>query len=165
VKRGQAVIPLDDRDGPARAQHATQRGQRSHRILQVLEHEADEGVVERSSPEGQRHDIGLAQLDVAQAGSPHALRRSPQRLRRDVDAREACPEAARCERAGLGTDAATDLEDGAAGRVGDPAVYDLHQRACLVLEPLVLANAVPVNVRSRHGRQRASRPPSGLERY
>ena len=81
VERGQAVVPLDGGDRPAGAQHAPDRAERPHRVLQVLEHEADEGVVERPGRERQRHHVGLAQLDVAQAGGPHARGRLAQRLR------------------------------------------------------------------------------------
>ena len=70
------MVALDDGDRAARPQQPAAARQRLDRLRQVLEHEADEDVVERLRREGQVEDVGLLKLDVRQPGRL-ALRASP----------------------------------------------------------------------------------------
>ncbi len=59
MEQGGAVVALDDGQAPARPQHPQQLLQDRRRIAHVLQHEADEDVVEAGLREGQGPDIAV----------------------------------------------------------------------------------------------------------
>jgi hypothetical protein len=143
---GGPVIALDDGHRPAGTQQLREQLQRCDGAREVLEHEADEDVVERLRREREVEDVGLAELDVAQprfVGLAPGLR---DRLGRDIDAHETRAGAARRERDGLRADAASGLEHHASVGIGRVAVQQLEQRVGLIGEALVLPGVVAVDV-------------------
>ena len=78
------MIALDHRQAPARPHHAAQLGQDRRGIGKVLQHEADEGMIEARPREGQGPEIGLPQRRHGQAGGPDSRLRLRERGRGDV---------------------------------------------------------------------------------
>lgn len=68
IKQGGTVVTFDDRDGAAGLEHGPEDLQCPRRLGQVLEHEADKGMVERR----QREEVGLVRIDVGKPGIRHS---------------------------------------------------------------------------------------------
>ena len=68
VEVGRAVVALEHGDRAAGLEHLLQREQGLDGAREVLQHEADEHVVERRRREGQGEDVLLPELHVGQAG-------------------------------------------------------------------------------------------------
>lgn len=84
MQQDRSVIALDHRQAPARPHHAAQLGQDRRGIGKVLQHEADEGMIEARPREGQGPEIGLPQRRHGQAGGPDSRLRLRERGRGDV---------------------------------------------------------------------------------
>ena len=76
----------------------------------MLQHEADEDVVEGPGVEGQVEDVRLPELDVGEAGPSTLPAAAGERLGGDVDRREARLRAVPGQGDGLRADAAPRLE-------------------------------------------------------
>jgi hypothetical protein len=125
--------------------------QRLDGLREVLQHEADEDVVERPGVEGQREDVRLPQLYV---GEPGLLDPSPglgDRLRREVDRDEPGIGAAPAEGDRLGADAAAGLEHRAPAGVGGVVLQQVDERSGLVAQALALTRLIAVDVGLAHG--------------
>ena len=144
-----AVIALDDRERATRLQHPPKPRERARRVGQMLEHEADEDMVEGRLGERQVENVGVLELDVVQASQIHRPSRSGERRRGDVDRDERGAWTPSRERHGLRADAAAGLEHAAALGIFRVAVQEVDQRAGLILEALALAPMVSVNVARR----------------
>ena len=107
-------------------------------------------MVEGSRVEGQGKDVGLAELNVGEPRLPHARAGFGDGLGRDVDREEAGAGAAPGQGQGLGTDAAARLEHRAPGRIRGVGVEQLDKGTCLVMQALVLARVVAVDVALAH---------------
>ena len=90
---------------------ALQLRERLDRLGEVLEHEADEDVVEGLGRERQREDVRLRGTRRCVPGGVDAPLRFGDRLGGEVDRREARLRAARGQGDGLRADAAAGLED------------------------------------------------------
>ena len=155
VEVGRAVIALDHGDRAAGLQHRAEPSQGFGRARQVLEHEADEDVVERRRRErsiamGQRVDVGPGKGHVRYPGVVRALPGGGEGLRRQVDGGESRSGAALGDGHGLPAHAAADFKHRAAGREAGVVVQQLRQRAGLVVQPGVLSAAVAVDVPVGH---------------
>jgi hypothetical protein len=144
------VIALDHRDRAARLEQALERGKRLDGLGEVLEHEADEDMVERTRRERQREDVSLRGLHVRVPGGAHAPLGLGRRLGGEVDGDEVRVRAALCQRHGLRPDAATGFEDARAGGVGRVAVQEFHKRPGLIVQPFALSRVIPVDVGPTH---------------
>jgi hypothetical protein len=147
MKERRPVVTLDHRDGAARCQHPPQPAGRRDRVGQVLQHEADEEMIERAVRERQVEQVGLAPLHsgAGRAGRYRRLR-TLQRPRRDVHRREAGGRAARDQVDRLRADSAAHFQHPAPGRVRRVGVQQPGQAAGLVTEPSGLAGGVPVQI-------------------
>ena len=79
------MVALDRGDAAARLDQGRQRGERVGGIRQVLQHVADEDVVEASLGKARIEEVRHAKLDVADAFGARQRFRLGQRLRRNVD--------------------------------------------------------------------------------
>ena len=69
MEERRAVVALDDGDGAARPEQSPDDLQCLTRSGQVLEDEADEGVIEQRRPERQGEKVGLEETDARQPGT------------------------------------------------------------------------------------------------
>ena len=140
------MIALDHRQAPARPHHAAQLGQDRRGIGKVLQHEADEGMIEARPREGQGPEIGLPQRRHGQAGGPDSRLRLRERGRGDVDAGEHRVGILPQERDRLGADAAARLQHRAAGGIAGAAMQPRFQRRRPVAQARLFRRRVAVNV-------------------
>ena len=124
--------------------------ERTRRVGEMLQHEADEDVVEGRPGERQVQNVRVLELDVVQARQIDGRPRGGERRRGHVDRDERGASTPPRERHGLRADAATCLEHAAAFRVLRVAVEEVDQRARLILKALALAPMASVNVALPH---------------
>src|SRR5216684_8509907 len=79
-----AMVAFDHRDGATRGQHAHQRAQGPNGFGQMLQHKADEDVVEGTIEEGQLKDIRVLERDVSVASDPDASAGLPDSSKREI---------------------------------------------------------------------------------
>lgn len=144
------VIPFDDRDRPAGLHERPEPDERVDRPREVLQHEADEHVVERGRRERQRVDVGPLEAHVGDPRRGHVRPRVVQRGGRDVDRGESRAGTGARERDRLRPDAAAGFEHEAAVGIRGVAVEQFHERVGLVLQPDARTLVVTVDVRGAH---------------
>ena len=105
----------------------------------MLQHEADEDVIEAGGSEWQVEDVGTSEGHVGEARLPHAPLRLRQRFLGDVDGGEGRLRAAAGQDGGLCAHPAARLQHQAAGGIVGIDVQQLGQRGGLVGEPGALA--------------------------
>ena len=104
------MIAFDDCDGASWLEEPIENHERLDRPREVLQDEADEDVIEGLGAERQSEDVRLAVLDVGEPGCVGPAPGFGDRVRGDVDRREASVGAPLRQGDRLGADAAPGLE-------------------------------------------------------
>jgi len=143
------MLALEDGDltaGPEQPFHQLQRGDR---IGEVLEHKADERMIEGLCLERQRKQIGVQKLDIRQAGRRDAFDRARERCNRMIECDDLRAWTIASETDRLRSGAAADLEHATTGRKPGISMEEAHDRGSLRQQALALALAVPMDVHTR----------------
>jgi hypothetical protein len=114
-----------------------QRLQRTGGVTEVLQDEADEGVIEARRREGEVEDVGMPEGHIGEARRPHPPPRGRQRRLGDVDGGEGGPGAVAGQDDRLGPDPAAHLEHLAARRIDRIGVEQLGQGRRLSLSRIL----------------------------
>src|SRR6266550_6151948 len=128
----------------------------------VLEHKADECVIERIWFERQRKQIRVQKLDIRQAGHSDAFDRSRERCGRMIECDDVRAGTIAGEADRLRAGAAADLEHARAARKPGIPMEQANDRRSLRHEALALALAVSMDVHKGKAPPRWRRR---LERY
>ncbi len=143
------MVPLDHGDRPARPEEAPQCPERSLGVGQMLEHEADEDVVEGPVPERQGRYLAADEV----GGDSSGLRR-PERDGREIDRDKGDIRVSPGDLQSLSSRPAPGLEDEGAGRIPGVVVKEIGERRGLIVKPKRFVLRIPVDIApfsDRHG--------------
>jgi hypothetical protein len=149
---GRTVIPLDDGERAARPEHLLECDQSLDRLRQVLQHEADEDVVEGDRVELQIEDVRLHELHVGKTRSRDLGPGPGYGVGGYIDRHDARMRAVASQRDGLCPDPAPGFEHSAVGRISGLRVKQVNQRSRLIMKAVALSLVVAVDVPAGHGR-------------
>jgi hypothetical protein len=161
MEAARPVIALDNGDCAAGPEESLENRQGLNRPREVLEHEADENMVEGLGVEGQGEDVRLPEFHVGESIPVGPSLGFDDRVCADIDRRESCVRAPLGQGDRLGADAAPGLEHPTPARVRGVGVQQVDQRSSLMPQALVLPRVIAVYISFVHGpRLPSSGPPS-----
>ena len=111
------MIAFDNGYGAPGPEDLPEAAERTERVRDMLQREADEHMVECAGLKGQLTDIRLPEGHISKPLPRNTLLCQGQRLRRNINGNELYTGTVTCEEQCLGADTASRFENRAAGRV------------------------------------------------